>query len=790
MDIEEKLLEFMRRKDYTPLRADELYKAIGGGIAFARLKKNLQRLVRDGKIAQIKRDKFCLPRDADLVTGKIYFRQSGSAKLLPDASDDGAEPHEPVHIRAEDTGVALHGDRVVVRIEKKKRRGGFRERYAQDDNFEFGSVVEVLERAFSTTTGTLHKDRYAWLVTPDDPRIGREIIVPDPSRSLLFPQPKDGEKVVVRLNEWRRRNEVITGEIEKVFGVSHTPLAEYRAILYRYNLSSEFPEAVCREVAAFPEEVDIREMKGRKDIRSIFTITIDPDDAKDFDDALSVEFLPGGKKRIGVHIADVAHYVRAGTALDAEARSRGNSTYLVGTVIPMLPHALSSGLCSLIENENRLTKSVFMTFSEKGEILGTEFANTVISSRKRLTYGQTLAFMKEDDNARVRAFPRIPAHQSGHPGRALADLNDAELDEIRAGIRALWGIAKILRERRMAHGALDLDMPEVKIYVDADGYADHIARVEHDESHQLVEEFMLAANEIVARTFFQAHFPFISRVHDAPEPGKLSELREELLAAGIKIGDLTKRSEVVKLLNILKTREDGYFLRLQFLRSMKQACYRPKADGHYGLAKTYYAHFTSPIRRYADLTVHRVFDFYLQKNRLATAPAKKVAPSTLAELAATAEHISETERTSMEAERESTKIKQLEYFEREAGKRHKTNFDAVITDIRNSGMFVELTVSQAFGMVPMSAMTDDLYYVSADETSLVGRRSRKLYKLGQIIPVQVLSVDRVRRLMDFCIAPVSPAEAKYRVPVVAGARRLPVQELAKLRRKGGKRRRR
>ncbi len=750
MEIEDKILELMQRKDYVPLRVDELYKAIGGsGKIFSRLKKLLPRMVRDGKIAQVKRDRYCLPSDANLISGRIHFRFGGSAKLIPDTPADGSEPHPPVHIRAEDTGVALPGDHVVVRIEKKRRKGGFRESYAADDNFEFGAVVKILERAFTTTTGTLHCTRYAWMVTPDDPKIGMEILVQDPARSPLFPQPKDGEKVIVRLNEWKRRNENPTGEIEKVLGVSHTPLAEYRAILYRYNLSPKFPEAVNRELSGLAETLSPKEMKGRKDIRDIFTITIDPDDAKDFDDALSLEFLDGGKCRVGIHIADVSHYVRPGTALDAEARARGNSTYLVGTVIPMLPHALSSGLCSLVENENRLTKSVFVTFSASNEVLSAEYANTVIASRKRLTYGQAMALMREDDNAAIRAIPPVPAHQSGHPGRALADLSDTELDELRTHVRALDRIAQHLRAGRMQAGALDLDMPEVKIYVDADGYADRIAQASHDESHQLVEEFMLLANETVAREFSWAKLPYISRVHDQPEPEKLSDLREELLDAGIKVGDLTKRSEVVRLLKVLNTREDAYPLRIRFLRSLKQACYRAKADGHYGLAKTYYAHFTSPIRRYADLTVHRIFDFYLQRNRLPTAPAKKLAALSVSELTATADHISDTERSSMEAERESTKIKLLEFFEREAERKKKNVFEAVITDIRSRGLFVELKISQAFGLVPLSSLTDDFYHLVSDGTAVIGRRTKRMFKLGQTVSVEIARVDRFRRMMDF-----------------------------------------
>lgn len=772
MELEEKILEFMRRKDYSPLRLDELHKALGGdGKMFRRLKKTLPRLVRAGRIAQVKRDRYCLPADADLISGKLLFRASGSAKLVPDVPADDApaatESSEDaifaeryarkipsaVHIRAEDTGTAMHGDRVVVRLEKKRSRGNERAPWAQDDELPFGSVIKILERAFTSTTGTLVRTRYYWAVRPDDPRIVKNIIVGDPARSPLFPQPKEGEKVVVRLNEWTRRDENPTGEIEKILGKSHTPLAEYRAILFRYKLSPKFPDAVAAELRDVPASVDPREMRGRLDLRKIFTVTIDPDDAKDFDDALSLETLDGGKTRVGVHIADVAHYVRAGTALDAEARARGNSTYLVGTVIPMLPHALSIGLCSLVEGEARLTKSVFATFDATGTLTETRFANSVIQSRKRLTYRQAFALMGDCDERALRALPAVPAHLSGHPGRALAELGNDELSALRKNLKALWKIAEKLRKARMsAAGALDLDMPEVKISVDPDGAAERIEQVFHDESHQLVEEFMLLANEIVAREFRRAKLPFISRVHDAPDREKLDELREEMLAAGISVGDLSKRPEMNKLLAALSERSDAYPLRIRVLRSLKQACYRASADGHYGLAKTDYAHFTSPIRRYADLTVHRVFDFYLQKNRLPTAPAKRVPAPSLAELAGTADHISETERSSMEAERESVKIKLLEFFERELLRRKKTVFEAIITDIRSIGLFVELKISQAYGLIPLSSMSDDLYQLTPDGSAVVGRRSRKRYALGETVPVTVESVDRFRRTMNFRLA--------------------------------------
>ena len=351
-----------------------------------------------------------------------------------------------------------------------------------------------------------------------------------------------------------------------------------------------------------PDRVHSRDTEGGAlDYRAIPVFTIDPDDAKDFDDALSIEQL-GGDTRVGIHIADVSSYVKPGTAIDREARERGNSTYLVGTVIPMLPEKLSNGLCSLVEAQDRLCKAVFLTFGPDIRIKQTDFANTVIRSRKRLTYKQAYALLFENSLEKIRALPVPPKHQTGSTGRALRDLNDWELSDLQSWIRSLWRIASALRMARMAHGSLDLDMPETKIFVDPQGYADRLERIEQDESHQLIEEFMLAANEAVARPDRGTHSACrrLYRVHDNPDAEKLNDYRQFVSTFGIKVGDLSRREEVVKLLAILKTHPQGYTLRTQFLRSLKKACYRATPDGHYGLHKKDYTHFTSPIRRYSD----------------------------------------------------------------------------------------------------------------------------------------------------------------------------------------------
>jgi ribonuclease R len=410
----------------------------------------------------------------------------------------------------------------------------------------------------------------------------------------------------------------------------------------------------------------------------------------------------------------------------------------------MLPEKLSNGLCSLVEAQDRLCKAVFLTFGADHRIRETSFANTVIRSRKRLTYKQAYALLFEDNLEKIRSLPVPPKHQTGSTGRALRELDGTELSHLQSWIRSLWRIASSLRRERMGHGSLDLDMPETKIFVDPQGYADRLERIEQDESHQLIEEFMLAANEAVARLTRTHRLPSLYRVHDNPDAEKLNDYRQFVATFGIKVGDLTRREEVVRLLQVLKTHPQGYTLRTQFLRSLKKACYRATPDGHYGLHKKDYTHFTSPIRRYSDLVVHQVLQSYLV-HRADGSGARHDARG----IQQLAEHLSQTEVNSTEAERESVKIKLLEFFERELAKRKRTVFAAIITDVRRHGFFIELVESMTFGFVSSDTLGDDYYQLNAQGNALVGRRKHRSYELNGRLDVVVDKVDRFKRIIDF-----------------------------------------
>lgn len=749
------IIDALKSRDYAPSSLRELAALLEvPKSGFGAFKRTIADMVKSGELAHVKGGKFCVSGDIGLVAGVIRFRQSGAAYI---ELDNGSE----VAVRREDTGVSLNGDRVLARILDERQGGRRKRREKSFGGVLHARVIRVTQRARNLVVGTLKRSMNFWHVVADDPKFYYDIIVADPSKSGVAPVPEDGDKVTVSLFDWTQRHINPSGEIVANLGKSHTPMAEYKAILVKFGLETEFPEAVAKQLESLPDSVSQKDMAGRLDLRKEFVITIDPSDAKDFDDALSFGRTPEGYAEVGVHIADVSYYVKPSSALDKEALKRGNSTYLVGTVIPMLPFKLSNGLCSLVEDEDRLVKSVFISFDSAGNCAGVRFANSVIRSSKRLSYAQAHAFLKEDDLEKIRAMPQPASYMTAASGKPLSDLSGEFLGKLQSTLRDMWSLADKLRQKRIKNGALDLDMPEYRIFCDAQGYAQKIEKVVYDESHQLVEEFMLAANEAVARELFDAHIPFISRVHDDPDEEKLNEYREYLDSFGIYCGDLTRRWEVVKVLAQIANHPQGYLLKTEFLKSLKRAEYRASCDGHYGLAKHYYAHFTSPIRRYADLSVHRCLDFYMKKRGLVGALKRVSAPLGVADLQKVANQVSKTEQNSTGAERESRKVKLLEFFERKIGTGE--TFEAVVVSVTGHGFFVELTESMAFGFVHTHSLRDDIYRLNSDSTALRGRRTSKVIKVGDKIRVCVESVDLFKRQIDFAMQSAQKSKKKLEI---------------------------
>jgi len=671
------------------------------------LRNALRDLERSGQIVRIRKNCYVLPAEADLVTGKLSIHQVGYGFLSPET------PGQPdVFVAAENTGTAMHGDRVVVRVSRdlpvSRRKRGRNE----------GRVIRILERARDKIVGTLQQTRNFYYVVADDPRFVHNVYVASPAKA------KRGDKVVVRLDAWESRHVNPEGEIVEVLGRADAPGIDILSIIRKYDLPVEFPRKVLDEANRIPQTVEEPALNGREDLRDQFIVTIDPDDARDFDDAIHVDKIDNDGWRLGVHIADVAAYVRAGSELDREARRRGNSVYLPDRVIPMLPERLSNGVCSLNPDLDRLTHSVFIHFDKNGRAKNARFARTVIRSARRLTYKEAFAILQSPSNG-----------------------------ELSRRLHLAWELASLLRRKRFEHGSLDLDFPEVKVYVDETGAPVRLERVENDESHQLIEEFMLAANEAVARELRHRATPTIYRVHEDPDPDKLAEYREFVLSFGYKVGDLSKRAEVQRFLASLRGKPEEQALKIGLLKSLKRARYDPQPLGHYGLAKANYLHFTSPIRRYADLVVHRTLAArHASRQTKLDPPSLRYGAAGIDEVASIAGHISETERNAAEAEIEAVKIKQLEFFQRQLDQRDPQVFRAAIVDVRNYGLAVELPDVLTTGLIHISSLNDDFYIFDAAQRRLIGRRTRRRFGVGDQLRVFVARVDPFKRQIDFALA--------------------------------------
>jgi ribonuclease R len=568
-----------------------------------------------------------------------------------------------------------------------------------------GRVVRVLERARTSLVGTLQRGRQFLYVIPDDPRLTQDIYVPEPTD--VGRPARIGDKVVVELREWNSRHANPEGEIIEVLGAPDEEGVDMLSVIRQYNLPLHFPKRVLQEARSMGVEVRDAELEGRTDCRVHQVITIDPEDAKDFDDAICLQSEGADHWRLWVHIADVSHYVKPGSALDEEAARRGNSTYLVDRVVPMLPETLSNELCSLKPHVNRLTKCVEFLISSGGQVLKTRFYPAVIRSQCRFNYREVLAILE-----------RPP------------------LDSLERMLHHAHTLAQKVRRARFQAGSLDLDFPETKIRLDERGQVLRIEKVNNDISHQLIEEFMLLANEAVAARLMSLHRPALYRIHESPDSKRLQEFREDVLSHRVPCGSLSDRREVQKLLERLKAVSIGPALKIGLLRSLMRARYSMESLGHYGLAKKKYTHFTSPIRRYADLVVHRAL--FQHSGRLTTS-------SSIQEIA---DHISETERNSSDAERDSKDVKLFAFLLAQLRSQRQT-YSALITDVRNFGFFVDVAGLGMSGLVPLSGLDNDFYQFDPQTGQLVGRRTRRVFKLGDRVEVQVAKVDRFKRQVDF-----------------------------------------
>ena len=697
--MEEQILKLLGRKDYIPSNVPELLRQLRmPPQQQQQLQVALRELERTGRIARVKGNRYIQPRDADLIPGRIRITRGGRGFLQPD--DSGLKE---IGIPEHATSTALHEDRVLVR---RDSRPGRSPQEATAENT--GVVIRILERKRTQIVGTLQRSSSQFLyVIPDDPRIPHDIYV-QPPRDVGRPA-NIGDKVVVELREWESRNTQPEGEIIEVLGAPGEEGVDMLSVLRHYNLPLHFPKNVLHEARAIGTEVREDEWSDRVDCRRDQVVTIDPDDAKDFDDAICLQPAGAEQWKLWVHIADVSHYVRPGSALDDEARRRGNSTYLVDRVIPMLPEALSNELCSLKPNVDRLTKCVEFLVSNEGRVVRTKFYSAVIHSQRRFSYQEVFGILQ-----------RKPA------------------DPIERMLHQASELAQRIRRLRFQAGSLDLDFPEAKIRLDDQGRVLRIERVVNDLSHQLIEEYMLLANEAVATRLMSQHQQAIYRVHEEPDERRLQEYREEVVSHNVPCGNLRHRPEVQKLLHRLNALPIGQALKIGFLKSLMRARYAVEPLGHYGLAKSKYAHFTSPIRRYADLVVHRAL---FQSSHGLTHSIKQ-----------TADHISDTERNSADAERDSKDVKMFAFLRAQLESGKPQRYPALVTDVRNFGFFVDVPDLSMSGLVPLSTVTDDFYIFEPARSHLVGRRTRRVIRLGDKVEVQIAKVDSFKKQVDFQLA--------------------------------------
>lgn len=718
----------MNDKSYVPMKAKELAMLLGIPKSQRdELTQVLDYLVSEGRIGISKKGKYGKP-EVFSVNG-IFC---GHPKGFGFVTVEGME--QDVFIPEDRTGAALHGDRVQIVVESQDRGGGRRAE---------GSVLKVLEHANKEVVGYYQKSKGFGFVIPDNQKISKDIFIPQGCDMGAV----TGHKVVARIKEFGDANHKPEGVVTEILGHVNDPGTDILSIVRAYGLPEEFPPEVMDEVEECPDEVAVPgmtrdeetwdgpygigdltspadwtgDLAGRLDLRGLRTVTIDGEDAKDLDDAVTLCRNGQGGYILGVHIADVSHYVKEGRPLDKEALKRGTSVYLVDRVIPMLPHKLSNGICSLNAGTDRLALSCIMELDDQGNVLDHKIAETVIHVDRRMTYTAVNAIVTDGDEAVM-----------------------AEYEGFVPMFMLMKEVSDILREKRKKRGAIDFDFPESKIILDAQGKPLEIKPYERNAATKIIEDFMLAANETVAEDYFWQSLPFLYRTHDNPDPEKMKQLGTFIHNFGYFIrlqqGEIHPK-ELQKLLDKIEGTPEEVLLSRLTLRSMKQAKYTTLCSGHFGLAARYYTHFTSPIRRYPDLQIHRII-----KESLKGGLGDKRAGHYEAILPGVAMQTSALERRAEEAERETDKLKKCEYMSRFIGQ----EFDGVVSGVTNWGLYVELP-NTVEGLVRISELRDDYYIFDEQHYELVGEMTRKTFKLGQPIRVQVASTDRLLRTVDFIL---------------------------------------
>lgn len=699
------LLTFIQKEADKPVTVAEMEARfeIETSAEFKTLVQLLNQLEDEGEIVRTRTNRYGTPEKMSLIKGTIQGNAKGFAFLLPDIPED-----PDVFIAEKDLNGAMNLDKVLVRIN-----------HTSTGRRLEGEVIRILQRGTQQVVGTFHDCGSYGFVTADDKRIPHDIFIPKEN----FSGAAEGHKVVVQITKYPEGRRSAEGEVSEILGHKNDPGVDILSIIRKYELPEFFSAEVMAEAERIPDQIDEEEIAKRRDLRDWTIVTIDGEDAKDLDDAISLERNDVGHYVLGVHIADVSHYVQEGSAIDQEALFRGTSVYLVDRVIPMIPHRLSNGICSLNPRVDRLTLSCVMEISEQGEVVKHEIFPSVIRTTERMTYTNVRKIVEREDEAVMRRYEE------------LVPLFDRMKE-----------LALILRHRRMERGAIDFDFKEAKVIVDEKGKAEDVVIRARSIAEQIIEEFMLVANETVAEHFHWIDVPFIYRIHEDPTPEKLQSFIEFITNFGYLVRGKANQVHPRSLQNLLEEVKDTpeeNIISTVMLRSMKQAKYAAENRGHFGLATDFYTHFTSPIRRYPDLIVHRLIRTFIIDADL----SERTQSGWSERLPEIAERSSHRERLAVDAERETDDLKKAEYMLDKIGE----EFDGVISGVTSFGLFVQLP-NTIEGMVHVSFLTDDYYHYHERQYALIGERTGKVYRLGDEVTIRVLKVDLDERSIDFELA--------------------------------------
>lgn len=716
MITQEILLDFMRETAYKPMTFEELldHFALKDSTEFKKFEELLIELERDGRIILTRNARYGVPERMDLLRGRLQAHAKGFAFLIPDDRD-----HPDVYIHANDLKGAMNGDIVLIRITGKSPSGGRME----------GEVERIVIRGVTQTVGVFQNLETYGFVLPDDKRINRDIFIPKQS----FKGAVDGQKVVVRIVNYPEGRSAAEGEIIEILGHKDDPGVDILSIIRKHQLPEAFPAEVMDEADNAPDSITEEEIaqQGRRDLRGLNIVTIDGEDAKDLDDAVNVQRLENGHYKLGVHIADVGYYVRESSELDKEAYDRGCSVYLVDRVIPMLPHRLSNGICSLNPQVDRLTMSCEMEFNEQMKVVKHDVFTSVIRTKERMTYANVRKILEDEDPELMERYAPL-----------IEDF------------RLMKEIAMKLRDARMRRGAVDFDFEESKIIVDENGKAVDIVKRERSVAEQIIEEFMLAANETVAEHFHWLKVPFLYRIHEDPDPEKLQNFMAFAANFGYHVkgrGNSVHPRALQDLLEQIQGTKEQTVISTMMLRSMKQAKYDAESTGHFGLAAEYYSHFTSPIRRYPDLVIHRVMREVIENGGALSQKRQEYLASRMPDIA---QQSSERERVAVEAERDTEQLKKAEYMLDKVGE----EFEAMVSSVTSFGMFIELD-NTVEGLIRLSAMSDDYYHFDEAHMALIGERTSRVFRIGDEVKIRVAKVNMDDHTIDFELVDMKPRAA-------------------------------